>query len=212
MMTMQPTGISRQARKLPLIILADTSSSMAGTKIATLNQALQNEVQELRNDPVTRDTVLLSLITFGGIVSEVCSIEPVATVSIPTLNASGGTPMGQAFRVVLSHLSDRSRLPVSCAIPTLVLCSDGQPTDEWRTPLDELKRHPLASMAVRLALAIGPDADKNTLAQFVDNTEHPVLQADEVNKIGTFFQWVTLHTKSRSVGSRSIPQPADLLP
>ena len=61
MMTMQPTGISRQARKLPLIILADTSSSMAGAKIATLNQALQNEVQELRADPELKQPTTTNL-------------------------------------------------------------------------------------------------------------------------------------------------------
>lgn len=212
MISIQPGGISRQARKMPLLILADRSGSMGGEKIATLNQALADLIQELQSDPATRDSVLISLITFGDTVSEICTLQSVATVTVPVLTASGGTPLGQAFRVALSHLSDRSRLPASCLLPTIALCSDGHPTDEWKAPLQELQRHPLASKAVRLALAIGHDADNDVLSQFVANPEYPVLHADEAHKIGTFFQWVTLHTRSRSVGSGGVPQPLDLLP
>ncbi len=212
MVSIRPGGISRQARKMPLLILADTSGSMSDEKIATLNQALPGLVQELQNDGMTRDSVLISLITFGGTVSEVCTLQSVATVTIPVLVAAGGTPMGQAFRTALSHLSDRSRLPASSLTPTIALCSDGHPNDEWKVPLQELQRHPVASKAVRLALAIGQDADNDILAQFIGNPEYPVLHADEAHKIGTFFQWVTLHTRSRSVGSGGVPQPVDLLP
>ena len=211
-MIMLPGGISRQARKMPLLILADTSGSMGGAKIASLNQALLELVQELRADEMTSETVVLSLIGFSNSVQEVCILEPVRNVNIPPLTASGSTAMGQAFRVALPHLSDRSRLPASCATPTIALCSDGQPNDEWRQPLEELKRHPLVSRAARVALAIGDDADTGVLAQFIGNPELPVLRADEATKIQSFFRWVTLQTKSRSVGSHGTLEPQDLLP
>lgn len=212
MINMHPGGISLQARKLPLIILADTSGSMTGAKIASMNQALQDLAQELRSDQMTAETVLVSLITFNNQVHEVCILQPIRNVNIPTLTASGATAMGAAIRVALAHLSDRTRLPISCTTPTIALCSDGRPTDQWRQPLEELKRHPLASRAARVALAIGEDADASILAEFIGNPEFPVLRADEADKIQSFFQWVTLHTKSRSVGSQGIPQPSDLLP
>ena len=212
MVMTHPGGISKQARKMPVMILADTSSSMSGAKIASLNQALQELTQELRTDQLTATSVLLSLITFNSQVTEICTLEPVGNVSIPNLIATGATSMGQAFRVTLSQLCDRSRLPASCAVPTIVLCSDGQPTDNWRQPLEDLRRHPLASRATRIALGIGDDADTNVLAEFIGNSEYPVLRADETHKIGTFFQWVTLHTKSRSIGSQGLPEPPDLLP
>lgn len=211
-MVMIPRGISLQARRMPLLILADTSGSMAGAKIASLNQALQDLVQELRADEMTAQTVILSLITFDSRVQQVCTLEPVKSLTVPELAASGSTAMGQAFRVALAHLSDRSRLPPSCVVPTIALCSDGRPTDNWQQPLEELKRHSLASRAVRLALAIGEDADTGVLARFIDNPEFQVLRADEASKIQTFFQWVSLHTRSRSVGAQGICEPQDLLP
>ncbi len=43
--------------------------------------------------------------------------------------------------------------------PVLVLISDGQPTDDFDTGLSTLMRQPWAQKAVRLAIAMGHDAD-----------------------------------------------------
>jgi uncharacterized protein YegL len=97
-------GIEKQARPLPLVILADTSGSMTGEKISSLNQALAALVQDLRADDQTKESVLFSLITFDSTVKEVVTLEPIKTVQLPKLSASGSTSMGQAFRVALSQL------------------------------------------------------------------------------------------------------------
>jgi uncharacterized protein YegL len=207
-----PRGVSMQGRKTPLLVLADVSESMKGNKISSLNQALQDMIQELQADQVAADTVLLSLITFNSQAREICNLEPVGAVQPPALSASGATAMGQAFRLALAQLSDRRRLPASCAVPTIVLLSDGQPNDDWRQPLSELQAHPLASRAVRLALAIGTDADRRVLGEFIGDPEVPVLQADDASKIQSFFRWVSLHTRSRSRGELGLPEPQDLLP
>lgn len=207
-----PGGISRQARSMPLIVLADTSTSMSGAKIASLNQALGDLIQELAADPVAGETVLLSLVTFSSQAHELCVLEPIKNVQLPVLTADGSTAMGHALRLVLAQLSDRSRLPASCAVPTIALCSDGKPNDDWEQPMKDLQAHPLASRAIRLSLAIGEDADHSVLARFINDPEIQVLYADDANKISSFFRWVTLHTKSRSVGAHTAPQPDDLLP
>lgn len=207
-------GIEAQARPLPLIILADTSYSMIGEKISNLNQAMAMLVQDLQADEQTRESVMLSLITFDSAVNEVITLESIKTVRLPTLRANGETSMGQAFRVALSQVGDPQRLSARCLQPVIVLATDGQPTDEWRTPLDELKNHHRASNAIRLALAIGSDADMRMLEDYV-STEYPVLLANQANQIKVFFRFVTFVSKKvfKSGGrNRKQPLPDDLLP
>jgi uncharacterized protein YegL len=185
---MEIGGIDKQARPLPLVILADTSGSMSGEKISSLNQALAALVQDLRADDQTKDSVILSLVTFDSTVKEVVTLAPINTVQLPKLTTTGSTSMGQAFRVALTQLADPQRLPTRCLMPVIVLATDGQPTDDWRTPLDELKNHNRVGNALRLALAIGADADTKVLETFV-STEYPVLKADEPDKTGFQIRW-----------------------
>jgi uncharacterized protein YegL len=208
-------GIEAQARPLPLLIMADTSGSMGEMgKISALNQALASLVQDLRSDPLTTDAVLFSLLTFGGTVNEVVTLEPVKKVQLPILTAGGNTPMGQALRIALGQLGDKSRLPTRCLSPVMVLATDAQSTDDWQGPLNEIKAHPRVGGALRLALAIGADVQLDVLEAFV-SAEYPVLKADESDKIKTFFRFVTYATQKvfKSGGrDRSTQAPAELLP
>jgi len=212
---MEYKGVEQQARPLPLIILADTSTSMRGEKISMLNQALAALIQDLRADEQTRESVWVSLITFDSKVEEVITLEPVQSVNIPKLDADGMTSLGQALRVALTQLADTERLPNRCLLPVIVLVTDGQPTDEWQSALEELKSHNRVRRALRLALAIGPDADLGMLQEVVSG-EYPVLMANESEKIKTFFQFVTFRTKKmfQSVGRDrgGNDAPPDLLP
>lgn len=212
---MEIGGIERQARPMPLVVLADTSGSMSGAKISSLNQALNALVQDLKSDEQTAESVLLSIITFDDLVEEAVTLESIKNASLPTLKANGTTAMGRAFTVALTHLSNEQKVPRRSLVPVIVLASDGQPTDEWRRPLDELRRHQRVGSALRLALGIGDDADMAVLQTFA-SAEYPVLRADEPEKIKTFFKWVTWVSKGvyKSGGrdKSSQPPPGDLLP
>ncbi len=206
---------------MPLIVLADTSGSMAGNKIASLNQALKELVQDLCNDEQSASTVMFSLFTFDATVKQVHSLQAVNSVKLSDLSANGQTSMGQVFRAALAELSDPKRVPERSLVPTIVLATDGQPTDAWERPLDDLINHRRAGKAIRLALAIGEDADMNVLKRFV-TPEFPVLKADQPDKIRTFFRYVSWVSKSQSKsqgqaakGARAtanLQPPPDLLP
>ena len=204
-------GLSKSARPMPLVILADRSGSMTGNKITSLNQALEDMVQELKSDSQTANSTLLALFTFGGNVTEDILFQPISSVTIPTLSAGGGTPIGQCFRAAVARLSDKKIVPERAIKPVIALISDGQPTDDWKEPLNELINHRRVGMAVRTALAIGDDANREMLNEFV-SPEYPVLQANEVEKIKTFFLFITWASKSHSQGE-NLPDapPSDLL-
>jgi uncharacterized protein YegL len=208
----QISGLSKSARPMPLLILADRSGSMSGSKIMALNQGLQDAMQDLKADPQTADNVLLCVITFGGNVSEDVLFEPISSATIPTLSAGGDTPVGQCLRLVTARLADKSLVPERAIRPVIALLSDGQPTDDYLPVLNEFIHHRRAGQAIRISFAIGDDADRGMLAKFA-SAEYPVLEANEANKIKSFFQFVTWVSKSHSQG-RILPDsaPPDLLP
>ena len=88
--------------------------------------------------------------------------------------------------------------------PQIVLISDGKPTDDWKGALQALLNVPWGRRAVRQAIAIGQDADQETLRKFVDNPERPVLRVDNAEQLVRYFRYVStsvarrLRAKSRS--------------
>ena len=91
------------------------------------------------------------------------------------LSAGGVTSMGKALDMVAEQLkmppmSDRA-LP-----PVLVLISDGQPTDDYAGGIKALMDQPWGKKAVRIAIAIGEDADQEVLRKFIGNPELKPLQ------------------------------------
>ena len=91
---------------------------------------------------------------------------PVEELHWRDLQAGGCTAMGAALQLVAEQLHsppmEERALP-----PVLVLISDGQPTDDFEAGLARLMQEPWAQKAVRLAIALGHDADLEVLQQFI---------------------------------------------
>jgi uncharacterized protein YegL len=75
--------------------------------------------------------------------------------------------------------------------PILILVSDGQPTDDFTGAVRELLALPWGKRAVRIAVAIGEDADQNALRTFVANPEMPVLRADNSETLVNYVKWAS---------------------
>lgn len=207
-----------QPRPLPIFIVADTSGSMKGTKIQTLNAALREMVAALGQVEDLRGRIEVAVITFGGEVRQLHPPIPVRDCEAPELAAGGNTPMGAAFGLLKELIEDRDVVPSRAYNPTIVLVSDGLPTDipaELRTKteegdarredylawpaLAELLASERGGRCVRLAMGIGDDADTEMLQAFVNTPSIPVIRANDSRGIAKFFQWVTLSVSSRSV-------------
>jgi len=186
-------------RPLPVIVLADVSGSMAELgKIETLNAALRDMVSGLAAETDIRGEIQLALVTFGNAKAELAAPPtPVRELSVLPLSASGNTPMGAAFELTQQLLSDKAVIPVRAFAPTLVLVSDGHPTDAWKAPLAALLGSDRGSKAQRFALAIGLDADRHVLREFAGSDERLVEVAD-ARQIARFFRWVTMSVALRS--------------
>ena len=121
--------VAREPRALPIFVLADTSGSMRGEKINELNLALREMLRALNNVDDIRGKFQLCVISFGGEVKVEQPLEDIDKIYLSELSASGNTRMGTAFDVVRNLIEDRSVVSSRSYAPTIVLISDGIPTD-----------------------------------------------------------------------------------
>lgn len=189
------------ARPLPVVVLADVSGSMnADGKIQALNQAMREMLETFRDEEDLRAEIHVAVITFGGNdeVREHLPLGPATAAPWSDLPAAGRTPMGGAFTAARALVEDKSRVPSRAYRPTLVLVSDGHPTDGWKSPLDELLASERGSKAFRMALGIGADADHAVLTEFLHDPAAQVFRADQARQIRSFFRLVTMSVTARS--------------
>ncbi len=204
------------ARPLPVLLLADISGSMrTNGKIDALNDAVQEMLETFSAEDDTRAEIHVSVVTFGQAGAEVHQpLMPASKVQWARMTAAGGTPMGAAFKLATGMIEDRAQIPSRAYRPTIILVSDGQPTDEWQGPLKRLLESGRASKAARFAMGIGDDADAAMLGAFLATPEARVYRAHEARQIKQFFRWVTMSVtqRSRSATPDSITavEPTDL--
>lgn len=95
--------------------------------------------------------------------------------------------MGKA----LSMVAEQLKIPPmeSRAVPpVLLLISDGQPTDDFEKGLRDLMSVPWGKKSVRLAIAIGKDADTNVLQRFIGNPEIKPLKAHNPEQLTKYIK------------------------
>ena len=174
-------GISR--RPLDFIILADCSGSMRGEKIQALNYAIADMLPHLvawERDQA-QATIRMRAIAFGDEVRWHVP-DPISPAHLrwPPLQAEGRTRMGRALDTVADALTRTERRALR---PALLLVTDGRPTDDFDAGLGHLLATGAGRSALRLAVAIGRDADLDPLNRFIDNPAISVLVADSAEEI-----------------------------
>ncbi|MEB3304345.1 MAG: VWA domain-containing protein [Cyanobacteriota bacterium] len=201
-------------RPLHFIYLCDCSGSMrASSKMQALNQAIRQSLPEMvqvsQQNPEAQ--ILVRVLSFADqAVWHLGTPTPVDQVlqQWRDLEAGGLTAMGEAMEQLAAVLRtppmDQRALP-----PVLVLISDGAPTDDFMGGLRTLMAEPWAAKAVRLAIAIGHDADLDVLQQFIGtdiarNPRRP-LQANDSNTLARYIQWASTAVVGAASQPRSQP-------
>lgn len=206
------------ARPLPVIVLADVSGSMKeGGKIQSMNQAVREMLESFRDEEDLRAEIHVAVLTFGNNqVTWQLPLTAAAKANWKDIQAHGNTPMGAAFAAALTLLEDRAAIPSRAYRPTLVLVSDGEPTDDrghptdtWKDPLAALLASERGSKAQRVVLGIGAEANMTVLSEFLHDAKARVHKADDARGIRKFFEVVTMSvtSRSRSANPNATPVP-----
>lgn len=184
-------------RVMPLIFVVDTSGSMGGAKIASVNQAVRETLSELgeisRNNSDAQ--IKVGALEFSSGTSWMYpQLEDSESFQWQDLSASGMTSFGAALTELNAKLSKTSGFmsePTGLRAPALILLSDGEPTDEYTYPLEKLKGNSWFKVAVKVAIAIGDSANKQPLIDFTGNPEC-VISVHDVNQLKKIIRAVSL--------------------
>jgi len=196
------------SRPLHFFWIADCSGSMSiDGKIQALNNAIREAIPHMRQVASENPNaqVLVRAITFSdGARWHVAQPEPVDEFRWNDLKAGGVTDMGKAMKMVAEQLSPEA-MPARALPPVLVLISDGQPTDNFDNGLKSLMGEPWGRKSVRIAIAIGEDADLNVLQKFIGHPEFQPLRANNADSLVRYIRWASTEVlKSASSPSSQI--------
>jgi uncharacterized protein YegL len=197
---------TQAARPLPVVVLADVSGSMGvDGKIQALNLAVREMIDRVQDEDRTSAPRSTSrVITFGGKAQRAPAAGPRSSrtrlVDRPRCerrDADGGRIRAGARS---SSRTAANTVPSRAYRPTIVLVSDGQPTDPVEVePLDALLKSERGGKAFRMALAIGADADHAVLQEHSSPTPRRACTAPtRPGRSGKFFQLVTMSVSARS--------------
>ena len=186
-------SIQLSTRPLHFIYLCDCSGSMAAQgKMQSLNQAIRQSLPSMaavaRQNPEA--TIVVRVIAFADAARwHVQEPTPVDQLQWQDLQPAGLTAMGGALSLLADELG--SGMPQHALPPVFVLISDGQPTDDFAAGLRALMAQPWAQKAVRLAIAIGQDADLEVLQAFIGEPSVQPLQASNATALAHYIEWAS---------------------
>ena len=202
-------------RRLPVYILLDTSGSMRGEPIHSVNVGLQSMLSALRQDPYALESVYLSIITFDLEAKIYLPLTPLDQVQFAEIQApsAGATFMGAALELLAECVNQQVQTSTTDEKgdwrPLLFIMTDGSPSDiyAYQQVIPVIQQFNFASI---VACAAGPKAKQEHLLQLTDKVV--VLDTMDAASFAGFFKWVSASVVAGSSsvgisGSISLPPP-----
>lgn len=193
-------------RQMTLFFLIDTSGSMIGSKIGSVNDAIENvlpmigEISDENPDAEIRVAALEFSTGTHWLYDE--PKEGKEFIWQP-VEAEGLTSLGEACEELEKKLHRNGgfmKSPSGCYAPAVILLSDGGPTDNFDAGLTKLQANSWFKNAIRIAIAIGDDADMEVLKKFTGSAE-AVIKVHNVDALKKMIRVIAV--TSSQIGSKS---------
>jgi uncharacterized protein YegL len=208
----QPEFVENPENRCPVILLVDTSGSMAGGPIEALNEGLRTFRETVLQDEQASLRVDVAIVGFGP-VELVQDFVTIDQLNPPQLVAKGLTPMGEAISFALDLLESRKVTYRTNGIqyyrPWVFLITDGAPNPDspWQQAAQRVK---LAEQQRKLSFfAVGVQgADMNTLSEVAPPMRPPLMLNGLDFK--SMFLWLSdsmVRVSSSTVGGDMVALP-----
>jgi uncharacterized protein YegL len=198
------TNVERESvprKTVMLFFIIDTSGSMSGSRIGSVNSAVEETLEILRqmNEDSADAEIEIAILEFSSGANWLTPNGPVKVDNYywSGLDADGLTSMGEAFRMLEEKLHKSSgfmqRASGSYA-PVLFLMSDGEPTDNYQASLNKLRQNGWFKSSTKVALAIGDDANDHVLEEFTGSKEAVVRisNSNAGSKLAKMIQFIAV--------------------
>lgn len=191
--------------RIPVCLVLDVSASMDGDPLKELQSGVDTFFDAIRCDEVAQFSAEICIVTFGGKVGKEVDFAAISRQVVPSLLATGDTPMGGAVTLALDLLEARKTEYRNAGVdyyqPWLVVMTDGQPTDDIQQAVIRIKDLTAAKKLTVFPIGIGAGANMVTLSQL--SPTRPPLRLKGLN-FREFFVWL-----SRSVSHVSQSTPGE---
>lgn len=198
--------VSVPRRTMTLFFLIDTSGSMEGNKIGAVNDAVVNVLPILNDISETNPDaeIKVAALEFSSGVNWLYD-EPKAAGDFiwQDVSAGGLTSLGGACAELAAKLSRNGGFMQAASgsfAPAIILLSDGGPTDDYYNGLAKLQANNWFKSAIKIAIAIGEDADKDVLKDFTGSSE-AVITVHNIDALKQIIRIVAV--TSSQIGSKS---------
>ena len=187
-------------RVLPLILLADTSSSMREW-MGELNTAIRDMLGILKEQESLKAEIHISFITFGNGGAKLhTALTPVSNIEFNDFTEGGITPLGGALRIAKDMVENREIITSKSYAPIILLLSDGEPNDDgWEDEMHRFINDGRSKKCMRMSLGIGRDYDYDVLKSFSSSSE--VYEAKDSTNIIDFFKFMTMTIKEKTLST-----------
>lgn len=160
-----------------LYFLIDTSGSMDGAKISSVNDTMENIISELKlySD---NENININVLSFARkakwMYKQACSIKE---FKWNILTASGMTSLGNACKLLAKNIEKNANNEEI----KILLISDGLPTDDFDEGLKKLNDSVDNKNTIRYAIAL-EGADIKTLTIFTENADN-VFKLEDLDNL-----------------------------
>lgn len=174
---------------MTLFYIIDTSASMSGSRIGTVNGAMEECRDLLKEIAKTNDDaeIKIAVMQFSSGCYWITGAN--GTINLEDWNwedlqAGGITDFSAALIELDKKLSRKAFLnsQTGAYAPVILLFSDGGPTDNWEKGLAQIKENNWFKHAIKIAIDIESGADRSVLEAFSGNSE-AILDAKDQNTL-----------------------------
>ena len=197
--------VSVPRRTMTLFFVIDTSGSMEGNKIGAVKDAVVNVLPMLDEISQTNPDaeIKVAALEFSSGTKWLYTEPKLASEFVwQDVRASGLTSLGGACIELNNKLSRSGYMQAASGsfAPAIILLSDGGPTDDFQSGLAKLKTNNWFKAAIKVAIAIGDDADKDVLKEFTGSSE-AVFTVHNIEALKQIIRVVAV--TSSQIGSKS---------